>query len=97
MNLDTIYTGIGMGAGMSYLIFQFCTLQEIKSWRKYLDTGLFILMMFMFFKVGSGYMAAVTTWAGITVSLVLRTATAFVGHGKSDASSKGSEFWTNIQ
>ena len=97
MNLEAIYTGVGMGCGMVYLIFQFCTLQEIKSWRKYLDTGLFIVMILMFFKVGSGYMAAVTTWAGLTVSIILRISTVFVGSSESDDSSKGSDFWTNVQ
>ena len=96
MNFETLYTGLGMGCGMAYLAFQFFSLREIKQWRSFLDLGLFILMMIMFFKVGSGYMAAVTTWAGLTVSIILRLSTVFVSLDESEGSSKELDAWTKL-
>ena len=97
MILETVYTGVGMGFGVVYLVFQFATISEIKQWRKYIDTALFILLMVMFYRVGSGYMAATTTWAGITISVILRIASAFAGSNEPDASSRGSAFWDGLE
>jgi len=77
--LSELLTGCAMGIGVTYIIAQFGLLEIIK-WRKYLDLSIFILLMWMFLKVGSGYMASITTWAGLTVSLLLRLSSLFVKH-----------------
>lgn len=75
--IKEVITGFGMGMGVYYLAYQF-GVKEIVQYRKYLDVAIFILFMWMFMKAGSGYMASVTAWAGITVSLALRITGWFV-------------------
>ena len=72
-----LITGIGLGFGMFYVITQFGLTEALK-WRKYLDLALLLVLMYMFMIVGSGYMAGVITWAGLTISLSLRLIGLFV-------------------
>ena len=77
--ISELLTGVAMGIGMFYILTQFGLAEAIK-WRKYIDLGLFLLLMWMFLKVGSGYMASITTWAGLTISLALRMTGIFIKH-----------------
>lgn len=67
---DTVLTGFGFGAGVVYVLSQFGL--SYVFWRKYIDFALLILLVFVVITIPTNFVVALTTWAGITISALLR-------------------------
>lgn len=72
-----ILTGGAMGLGIIYILAQF-GLRTIVTYKKWIDLSIFVFLLIIVFRVGSGYVTSITTWAGITVSLALLILRIFV-------------------
>ena len=74
--MTDLYTGIALGIGAFYILIQF-GIAEVVKYKKYVDLGIFVGLMAMVFNVGTNFIVAMTTWAGLTVSMLLLATSVF--------------------
>ena len=68
--MNELFTGAALGVGAFYVLIQF-GIAEIVKYKKFVDLGMFAGLMAMVFNNGTNFIVSMTTWAGITVSLLL--------------------------